>query len=73
MPLALFLLTSLIKEGYGDYHRYKRDTEINDETFVRIKGDTSETIASRDICPGDLIVVKAGQRVPADMILFDFL
>lgn len=36
------------------------------KTAVRVSGDAAETIPVERICPGDILIVKAGESVPVD-------
>jgi len=68
-PLALVLSITIIKEGYDDYYRYKRDKEANNQTYRRLSKTGFESISSADIEIGDIVELNINERIPADMIL----
>jgi phospholipid-translocating ATPase len=69
-PLAFVVSLSLVKDGIDDIQRYRRDTKANAEQYQKLMPDGETTlIQSKDICVGDLIVLHAKQRIPADCIL----
>ena len=61
----------MVKEFYDDYKRRLRDQELNAEIYERIDMNKGMIInaKSESLSVGDLIRVKANQRVPADMVL----
>ena len=69
-PLSFVLAITLIKEGYDDFKRYRRDKEMNQAVYQRlnISGEL-ENMASSSLKVGDIIRIKAGERIPADLIL----
>ncbi|KAL4446594.1 hypothetical protein ABPG74_005532 [Tetrahymena malaccensis] len=68
-PLVMVLTFTMCNEAYDDYKRYLRDTEQNTQKYnVRRDGSSYEINAS-ELKPGDLVEVRANQRVPADLIL----
>ncbi len=70
VPLVFVLGVTLIKEAYDDIKRAIRDSEINNEKYGKLEGDGRVgEAASADIKVGDVIQVKEGQRVPADLVL----
>ena len=65
----------MIKEGWDDFNRYRRDKELNNTQYAvlqRSQGGLGSImpIASMDIKVGQIIKITQGQRVPADLILF---
>lgn len=69
-PLIFVLGITLLKEGYDDYQRYRRDKEANSQRYERLTPiGLRESVPSSDLRVGDLVFVNAGERVPADMIL----
>jgi len=70
VPLVFVLTITMVKEAYDDIKRYMRDTEINNEKYEKLISDnTLRTITSAEIKVGDIIQVREGQRVPADLAL----
>ncbi len=68
-PLAFVLIVTLLREAIDDIKRYKRDKEQNSQEFIRIDMNGSKKIYSKQIQIGDLIEIKKGQRVPADILV----
>ena len=68
-PLAFVLIVTLLREAIDDIKRYKRDKEQNSQEFIRIDMNGSKKIFSKQIQIGDLIEIKKGQRVPADILI----
>lgn len=68
-PLVFVLSVTMINEAYDDYKRYKRDMEQNQQKYnIKRDGSTYE-INACELKPGDLVEVRANQRVPADLVL----
>ncbi len=70
-PLVMVLFVSMCKEIYDDFQRFIRDRAANSERFTRVSPLTGlpEPVAAKDISIGDIVVLHANQRVPADCIL----
>jgi len=68
-PLILVLGFTLIKEGYDDYYRKKRDEETNNQNYTLIEKTGTKDISSMDLKVGQVIEVKSNQRIPADLII----
>lgn len=68
-PLAFVLIITVLKEAYDDLSRWKRDKIVNSQVFTRISNTGRTSIAASDILVGHLIEIKAGERIPADMVL----
>jgi len=69
-PLVFVLSVTLAKEGSDDYQRFVRDKESNSQLYERFTaGGRLESVPSADIRVGDVVVMPAGARVPADMVL----
>ncbi|RKP15323.1 hypothetical protein BJ684DRAFT_7178 [Piptocephalis cylindrospora] len=70
MPLCIVLLITAIKDGHEDYKRYRSDKVANQEVFRRLTpaGDV-EDITSRHIAAGDIMVIRKGERIPADLMI----
>lgn len=66
-PLIFVIFVTFLKEGYDDYKRYVRDKIANSEEFYRL--NDKKRVPSSNLCVGDLIVLRKGQRVPADLVL----
>ncbi|GIQ86493.1 P-type ATPase, subfamily IV, partial [Kipferlia bialata] len=73
-PLVFVLGIALVKEGYDDIQRHKRDTAENGQLFPRIeRGPDGQVhrvdVPSQSIVVGDIITITKDQRVPADCVL----
>jgi len=68
-PLAFVLMLTMLNEASDYYKRYKRDLEINTQTYIAWRQSGREDIQSKDIKVGDLIEVSINKRVPADLIV----
>lgn len=69
-PLVFVLLATMLKEGYDDWLRYKRDSEANSTRYDRLQIDgTVESKKSSELCVGDLLMLHCNQRIPADCVL----
>ena len=69
-PLAFVLTITLVKEGFDDFLRYRRDKDINRKRYTKVAQDGSEVeITSERIRVGDIIKVNQNQRIPADMVM----
>jgi len=68
--LAFVIITAMVKEGYDEYVRYNQDQEINCQIY-KVFADTSVKInqPSSALKVGDIIEIKADQRIPADLLL----
>ncbi len=69
-PLAFVLSVTMVKEAYEDCKRHCRDSEINSEKYGKLDpaGRVCD-VTSANIKVGDVVRVREGQRVPADMVL----
>lgn len=74
-PLLFVLLISMSKEALDDLARFRRDRRINLVPYTMLRTSTStgevrtETVASRDIRVGDVLMLESDDRVPADCVL----
>ncbi|ORC93723.1 phospholipid-translocating ATPase [Trypanosoma theileri] len=69
-PLALVVSLSLIKDAVDDIKRYRRDRTANEEKFEKLLPDgRTGIIRASSIQVGDLLVLRHGQRIPADCVL----
>ena len=70
-PLLFVLVLTMLKEGWDDFKRYKRDKKYNEEEFQAIDF-TAKRFApkqSQTIKVGDILLLGKGQRVPADLLV----
>jgi len=69
-PLCLVLVLTMLKEGFDDFKRYKRDKEANSSLYKVIKPDgLTKLVPSMKLKVGDIIELHPKQRIPADLIL----
>lgn len=60
----------MIKEAVDDLKRFKRDKEINEKKYTRLRKDGGEEEAySQNIRVGDIVKIKQNDRLPADLLL----
>ena len=68
-PLAVILTIALIKEFFDEYNIMVKDKQYNNQTYQKFSKNGVTSIYAKDIRAGDIIVLKKGQRIPADMVL----
>ncbi|CAI9715878.1 probable phospholipid-transporting ATPase IIB isoform X2 [Octopus vulgaris] len=68
-PLCFVIFVTMVREGFDDYQRYRRDKEANSQLYGKLTRDGLKLLPSSNIKVGDLITVEKNQRVPADMVL----
>lgn len=73
-PLVFVLLVSISKEAFDDLSRFQRDRNLNMfgySLLLRDENGEAQTvrIASQDIRVGDVLMLEANERVPADCVL----
>ena len=74
LPALFFIITvSMIKDGYEDYGRFKRDEEENSALVQRFNPETNtfEPTECKLIKCGDIINVNDDGVIPADIVLLD--
>ncbi|CCE65229.1 hypothetical protein TPHA_0K00950 [Tetrapisispora phaffii CBS 4417] len=67
VPLAFVLTVTMLKEALDDIKRRRRDKESNNELYQVL--NNIQPVKSKDLKVGDLIQLKKGERIPADLIL----
>mmetsp|Transcript_30701 Transcript_30701/g.77025 ORF Transcript_30701/g.77025 Transcript_30701/m.77025 type:complete len:1146 (-) Transcript_30701:11-3448(-) len=69
--VIIVLAVSAIKEAVEDYKRYRSDREVNNRTVkaVRAGSNRAERILWSDVKVGDILKVKEGEEIPADLFL----
>jgi phospholipid-transporting ATPase len=74
-PLIVIVLLSMVKDGYEDYVRHRKDTEENDRKCFRVIDDIGQEepilAASRwrELRVGNVIKVNENEQVPCDIII----
>jgi phospholipid-translocating ATPase len=51
-PLAFVLILTMVKDGYDDYKRYKRDQEANSSLYDVIVKEKIKKVQSGNLKPG---------------------
>ena len=69
VPLVFVLTVTAIKDALEDYARHKQDRVKNQATYTVWRNGAWLRILSKNLLVGDLIRVKDGQRIPADLLL----
>lgn len=69
-PLVFVLAITLIKEAVDDLKWYKRDKEINEKVYMKMKTEGGEEqVYSQNIRVGDIVKINQNDRLPADLLL----
>eukprot|EP00899_Mesostigma_viride_P010371 jgi/Mesvir1/19335/Mv10393-RA.1 len=68
-PLLIVLLVSLIKEGFEDVKRHRKDMEVNRSTTEVLVGETWTTVMWHQVQVGDIVRVHDKRYFPADLVL----
>lgn len=64
------LAITLIKEAVDDLKWYKRDKEINEKVYMKMKTEGGEEqVYSQNIRVGDIVKINQNDRLPADLLL----
>ena len=72
-PLVFVLIVTMIKEGYDDIQRYRRDQELNLRRYEKVSPKDPRAplkpVHAKDIKVGDILKINTNDRIPADMLL----
>ncbi len=69
-PLAVILGITAFKDGYEDYKRHVTDKSNAEAEYLILRKDgNTATIRSSDIMVGDILWLKNGQEIPADVVV----
>ncbi|CAL5987487.1 Phospholipid-translocating_ATPase [Hexamita inflata] len=69
LPIIFVLVMAAIREIIEDCGRHKSDAQQNATQFKIIRNGVITDVTSKDICEGDLLILKQRQEVPCDCIL----
>lgn len=71
VPTVFVLIVAILREGYEDYLRYRADKHTNEKPVGKITstGLCSEIRSSKIKC-GDFLLIRDGQELPCDLVLF---
>jgi magnesium-transporting ATPase (P-type) len=69
IPLCGMIILSMIKSGWEDWLRHKRDRELNEKQITVRDGSTETSVQWKEINPGDILVVKKDEEFPADCVI----
>ncbi|ORX77479.1 phospholipid-translocating P-type ATPase, partial [Anaeromyces robustus] len=69
MPLIIVLSVTAIKDAYGDIKRSSDDKKTNKEPYYILRNNEVKQVLCEDIFPGDVIVIRKGDKIPADCLL----
>jgi len=68
-PLVFVLAVNAVKEGYDDVNRHKNDKQINFREVLHLTRDGEKPVLWRDVVAGDILKIREGEEVPADIVL----
>lgn len=70
-PLVFVLTLTMLKEGWDDYKRYKRDKKFNEHSYKVYDHKSKRFVnkMSQDLVVGDVLHLDKGDRVPADVLI----
>jgi len=60
---------TMLKQGYEDYLRYRRDNEVNSKEAEVLRGGRVKTVQSQNIEVGDIILLRDEEMVPCDAVI----
>ncbi|KAG5509638.1 hypothetical protein JKF63_06343 [Porcisia hertigi] len=70
VPLVVVLAVALIKEGVEDIKRHQADNRANSIPSLVLRNGELVSVKSKDIRAGDVMCIKNGEEVRADVVLF---
>ncbi|KAI9221118.1 hypothetical protein BC828DRAFT_397693 [Blastocladiella britannica] len=68
-PLIFVLAVTAVKDGLEDYQRYRADLTANLQPCFVVRDDARVQVRTMDLQAGDLVMLKKGEKVPADLLL----
>ena len=69
LPLVFVIAVSMLKELIEDLFRYRTDRIYNAVRFSVFRNDRFTKIKSSGIRPGDIVHMKSGVEIPADVLV----
>ena len=75
LPLAFAFTLTAVKDGLDDYARWREDEKFNTREYRVLQaaagGEPARWVPrpSRDICVGDVVLVREDAEIPCDMVL----
>jgi phospholipid-translocating ATPase len=69
LPLAVIFGVTAVKEGWDDLGRRKADNAANARTYTVVRGGRRQEVQSRDVHVGDIMMLRANDEVPADLVI----
>ena len=70
-PFVFVIFLSVVREGYEDFLRHKSDKELNSSPCEIYRNGQFSRFKWRDIRVGEIIRVKEGEFLPADLVLLN--
>ncbi|KCV71635.1 hypothetical protein H696_01053 [Fonticula alba] len=71
-PLVFVIGASLLREALDEVGRWRRDRDVNSQLYTKVdlaRHGVHVPVRSCDLAVGDIIIVSANQRIPADLVL----
>lgn len=68
-PLAFVLFLSMFNLAVDELSKYLRDLEVNSEKFRVLDHGREQERKSGDLEVGDIVLLKEGDRAPADLLI----
>ncbi|BFU24125.1 phospholipid-transporting P-type ATPase, putative [Entamoeba histolytica HM-1:IMSS-B] len=68
VPLAIIMFSAMFRELREDIRRYIDDIKADLVKYTLVNREIQKEVKSSQLLPGDCILLKQGQRCPADLI-----
>ncbi|XP_076046223.1 phospholipid-transporting ATPase IF-like isoform X2 [Oratosquilla oratoria] len=69
LPLLFVVFVTMIKQGYEDWRRHREDGKVNRAKVTVVRNGLHEECRSQDVHVGDIVLVKANEPFPCDLLL----
>lgn len=69
LPLSFIILITAVKDILEDLKRYNSDKEENRTNTEVLRGGKRKRVLWESVYPGDIVLIKRGETVPADCLL----